>query len=298
MLHLQDDEASVVVTPEHGGAVLGWMHNRTPVLRRPVPDAMLRGDVRGFGCFPLVPFCNRIALGRFTWQGRAYQLARNFGDHPHAIHGVGWQRPWRIGAVSNLAASLTLRHDAAGDQARAWPFPFDAALSYTLSNTQLRIVISVTNRHSDPAPAGIGLHPYFGRRPGITLQFNAGGVWINGDSALPAQHAGVPRAWDHANGLPIGRARLDNCFTGWSSTARIGGILGGVRLTADAAFRHLQVYTPPHHDFFCAEPVSHVPDAINRTDLPFGQGMHVLPPGETLSGSVTIDLALHGMGAI
>jgi galactose mutarotase-like enzyme len=169
MLHLQDGDASVVVTPEYGGAMLGWMDDRTPVLRRPVPDAILRGDVRGFACFPLVPYCNRIAFARFAWQGRTYQVDRNFGDHPHAIHGVGWQRPWSVRAVSGRSTILTLHHDAAGNRAGAWPFPFDAELSYTLSGTQLRIAMAVTNRHTSPAPAGIGLHPYFPRGAGVTL---------------------------------------------------------------------------------------------------------------------------------
>jgi len=290
MLHLQDGEASAVVTPEYGGAILGWMDGRTAVLRRPVPDAILRGDVRGFGCFPLVPFCNRIGLGRFDWQGDTHVLERNFGDHPHAIHGAGWQRPWTVQYVSRLSTILALQHDAIGDRARAWPFPFDAELSYALYGRELLIGLAVTNRHSRPAPAGIGLHPYFPRGTGVTLQFKAGGVWINGKDALPTQHAKVPREWDHANRLPIGTARLDNCFTTWNRTARIGGIRGGVTITADAAFRHLQVYTPRQYDFFCVEPVSHVPDAINRSDLPPGQGMHVLQPGEALSGTVTIAL--------
>jgi aldose 1-epimerase len=289
MLHLREGEASVVVTPEYGGAILGWMDGRTPVLRRPVPDAILRGDVRGFGCFPLVPFCNRIAFGRFDWQGQTYALDRNFGDHPHAIHGVGWQRPWTVREVSDQSAVLTLRHDATGDQGRAWPFPFDAELAYTLSYAQLRIAMTATNRHISAAPAGIGWHPYFPRRAGVTLQFKAGGVWINGTDALPARHVAVPGEWDHANESPIGRARLDNCFTAWNRSARIRGI-GSVTITADAACRHLQVYTPSQYDFFCVEPVSHVPDAINRHDLPPGQAMHVLQPGESLSGSVTIAL--------
>lgn len=290
MLQLRDGEASVVVTPEYGGAILGWMDGRTPVLRRPVPDAILRGDVRGFGCFPLVPFCNRIAFGRFAWRGRAFQLDRNMGDHPHTIHGVGWQRTWSVQDVSDRCAKFALHHDAAGDRARAWPFPFDAVLSYRLSGKQLRIAMTVTNRHSEPAPAGIGLHPYFARGASVTLQFDAGGVWINGKDALPARHADVPAEWEHANGLAVGQARLDNCFTTWKREVRIGGIGGGVTIAADAAFRHLQVYTPAQSDCFCVEPVSHVPDAINRGDLPPGQAMHVLQPGESLSGSVTIAL--------
>ena len=293
MLHLRDDEASVVITPEHGGAILGWLDDRVPVLRRPVPDAILRGDVRGFGCFPLVPFCNRIGLGRFTWDGIAYQLDRNFGDHPHAIHGVGWQRQWDVQEVSERSATLTLRHDAAGDDARAWPFPFDVALSYTLSGPQLRIAMAVTNRHAGAAPAGIGLHPYFPRLADTALQFIAGGVWINGEDALPVQYASVPANWDHANGLPVGTAGLDNCFTNWNGKARIGGIGASLTIVVDAAFRHLQVYTPGQRDFFCVEPVSHVPDAINRTDLQSIQAMHVLQPGEVLAGSVTMTLLRH-----
>jgi aldose 1-epimerase len=290
MLHLRDGEASVVVTPEFGGAILGWMDATAAVLRRPVPDSILRGDVRGFGCFPLVPFCNRIAFGRFTWQGTAHVLRRNFGDHPHTIHGVGWQHPWNVQDASDLTATLTLQHDASGDSAQAWPFSFDAVLSYTLSGSQLGIGLAVTNRHDTPAPAGVGLHPYFTRGARSTIQFNAGGVWINGTDALPVRHAELPREWDHADGLAVGKAQLDNCFTNWDRKAQIGGIANGLTISADAALRHLQVYTPQQYDFFCVEPVSHVPDAINRPDLPTGQAMHVLQPGETLSGTVTMAL--------
>ena len=44
MLLLQNDATSLVVTPEHGGAIVGWVHHAVPVLRRPIPDAILRGD--------------------------------------------------------------------------------------------------------------------------------------------------------------------------------------------------------------------------------------------------------------
>ena len=45
---------------------------------------------------------------------------------------------------------------------------------------------------------------------------------------------------------------------------------------------HFVVYTPPGKDFFCAEPVSHMPDAINRMDEP-EHGLIVLHPGETMT---------------
>jgi galactose mutarotase-like enzyme len=36
------------------------------------------------------------------------------------------------------------------------------------------------------------------------------------------------------------------------------------------------------------EPVSNMPDAINRIDTDADQGLHVLAPGETLRACVTI----------
>jgi aldose 1-epimerase len=59
-------------------------------------------------------------------------------------------------------------------------------------------------------------------------------------------------------------------------------------MEASAAFRNLQVFTPDWADFFCVEPVSHVPDALNRPELPADQAMHVLRPNETLGGTLSL----------
>jgi aldose 1-epimerase len=276
----------VVVMPECGGAIVGWAQDGQHVLRHTQPDAIMNGNVRGMACFPLVPFCNRIGNGRFSWDGVDYQLERNFGDHPHTIHGAGWQRPWEVvGTTTDDLVALQFRHEAKGEQARHWPFPFVASLTYICAFNLLTVTLRVENRHTAPAPLGIGLHPYFPRRQGMALQFEAGGVWINGDDSLPSQHTAIPREWNHANPIAVGRLRLDNCFTSWNRRARV---TGGVRFEAGAAFRHLQVYTPAGHDYFCVEPVSHVPNALNRPDLPSGQGMHIAQPGEVLEGTMAI----------
>ena len=136
----------------------------------------MQGKVGGLAGFPLLPFCNRIAYGRFRWQGRDYQLARNFGDHPHTIHGVGWQSAWTVAAVSNRSATLELRHRPD----RHWPFACTAELRLTLAERELHVALRLTNRHNAPAPAGLGLHPFFPRATFHTLQFNAGGVWLSG----------------------------------------------------------------------------------------------------------------------
>ena len=281
MLTLRAGRSLLVLAPEAGGAMLGWSFGGIPLLRRADGRAVVQNDVRGMGCFPLVPYANRIAEGRFSWGGRTYQLDRNFGDHPHSIHGIGWQRPWTVDAVSETEACLTLVHDGDGSD---WPFPFVAEQRLVLCPDALRVEMRITNRHHAAAPAGLGLHPYFPRPPGAGLRFNAGSVWLNDTTALPSRLVPVPNAWDHASGITVGAVTLDNCFNGWDGAAHLDLGTVAVTIEASAAFGHLQVYTPPDEPFFCVEPVTHRPDALNGRS---GRGMPSLGPGETLAGAVT-----------
>jgi aldose 1-epimerase len=286
VIQLTCGENALVVAPEHGGAIVGWTRRGTDLLRRPSPEAVLLGQPGAMGCFPLIPYCNRIADRRFHWAGRSYELGANFGDHPHAIHGVGWQSPWRTEAVSAASVTLSLHHDAAGVAARAWPFAFAARLTYRLTAQGLTIEIEATNREAVAAPMGIGAHPYFPRAAGASIAFQADGVWHNREG-LPTTHGPIPAEWNHADGRLADRAPLDHCFTGWHGAARVPDL----RIEAGPVFRNLQVFTPAGADFFCVEPVSHVPDAINHLELPEAQAMSVLEPGQTLSGSMTFTAA-------
>lgn len=292
MLTLQAGDASLVLAPEIGGAIVGWTLGGTQLLRNSSPDAIVHRDVHGMACFPLVPFSNRIACGQFHWAGRDHALDRNLGDHPHAIHGVGWQAAWQVAAVSPDAATLTLTHHAIGEQVRHWPFAFEAEQRFALAADSMSVTLSITNRHPGPAPAGLGLHPYFPRSPDATLRFAAEQAWLNGEDMLPARRIEVPPAWDHRRGLAIGSAALDNCFAGWDGAASIAWSSGPtLSITASSLFRFLIVFTPPGQDFFCVEPVSHVTDAINRMDSTADHGLRILGPGEALQGDVTFRLA-------
>ena len=278
MVCLTHGADSLIVAPAQGGAILGWTRNGRHLLRRPSPESVAPGLPGAMGCFPLVPYCNRIAHRRFAWDGHEYSLAANFGDRPHAIHGVGWQRPWQVEAVTGESIDLSLQHTPDA----SWPFAFSASLTYRLDAKGLTIAMTATNRHGAPAPMGIGAHPYFPRAAGDCVRFQAGGVWLNADS-LPSAHAAIPAGWTHAHGRAVDREALDNCFTGWTGTAE----LPALTIRADAVFGNLQVFTPANADFFCVEPVSHVPDAFHLAALPGGQAMTVTRSGETLRGAMT-----------
>ncbi|HVZ06916.1 aldose 1-epimerase [Rhodopila sp.] len=290
MLTLRAGENAIVVAPETGGGVVGWMTGNTPVLRRAVPGAVVAGNPHVLGWFPLLPYANRIARGRFTWRGVDHRLTPNFGDSPHTIHGIGWQRPWSVEMLTACRARLGLDH--AGDA--AWPFAFRATLDYAVAPDSVTVGIALTNRAPHPAPAGLGLHPYFPKAHDPALRFGATGVWRTGPDVLPAAHGPVPADWRFDQSRRVTPMRLDNCFTGWDGRAAIAAGPASLCIAASAAFTNLQVFTPDWGDFFCAEPVSHVPDALNHAGLPADQAMACLAPGEALAG--TIRLILSGRG--
>jgi aldose 1-epimerase len=282
MLTLASGTSSIVVAPEYGAALVGWTRGPAAMLRRALPEATIGGDPHAMGCFPLLPYGNRLGRGRFHWCGTDYNLEANFGDSPHTIHGVGWRRAWTVGATTSDSVTLSLDHHPDP----GWPFAFNANLRYRLSDTGLTIDIRITNRHGSPAPAGIGVHPFFPKSDEPSLRFNATGVWQTGADALPCAHVPPPAAWQHASPRKERESRLDNCFTGWNGIAEILGNHAGLRIEASPVFRQLQVFTPSWADFFCLEPVSHVPDAINRHNLPPEQAMDVLQPNAALAGAI------------
>ena len=281
MLTLRAGASSLVVAPEYGAGILGWMVGRTPIFRRALPQATA-GDMHAMACFPLLPYANRLALGRFRWHDQSYRVTANFGDHPHTIHGVGWQSAWSVAETSCSSATLTLKHQP--DE--HWPFAFDASVTYALQTTGLTVDIQITNREAVAAPAGLGLHPYFPKANRPSLRFNATGVWSNGPDALPLCHQQVPAGWAHADPRPVAESALDNCFSGWDRNATIIAGPASLRLEASEIFTRVQVFTPPWADFFCVEPVTHVPDALNNADEP----MQSLEPGATLAGTVRLGL--------
>jgi aldose 1-epimerase len=238
------------------------------------------------GSFPLVPFSGRIREGRFTHGGRQVQLPLNFLPSRHAIHGQGWQVPWSVVEAAPARAVLEYRHD--GD---IWPFPYRARQVVSLEEGRLLMRIELTNLADRPAPAGIGHHPYFPRTPATRLVAPIERVWMADAEVMPTELVAPPPDRRLGEGIAVDRVALDNVFTGWSGRAEIHWPERRAKLTVAARppLSSLIVYTPPGQPFFCVEPVSHVPDAVNLAPAGVADtGLVDLAPGATLAGEMEL----------
>lgn len=260
--------------PDLGGCMAGLWWRDVPVLRSTPAEALT--SVRDSASYPLVPFSNRVARAELQWQGTSHPLVRHVAQEPHAIHGVGWQRPWTVLEQAPGFVMLSLEHQAD----TAWPFAFDASQSMRLTPGALEMTLAITNQASRSAPVGLGWHPYFPKRSRSRISFEATGRWEMGDDKLPT-HCTPARGLD----ADCAFLDVDHCFEGWTGVAHLRDEQLHVRLESD--LRRLVVFTHDRRGDIAIEPVSHVNNAMNAAD-PAGRGVCVLEPGQTLTATCTL----------
>jgi len=277
------------VCPGQGGCITAFRHRGRDLLRPATPRYFADGAPQEASSFPLVPFSNRVADARFGFLGQTYRLPRNSPPEPHAIHGDGWQNPWAVADATRSQAVLDFAHRSAGT-----PLDYRARQTLALGDRGLAVTVEIANAGPSPMPAGLGLHPYFVRSEGATLQARLDHVWLPDERKIPKRRAALPARWNFARGLRLGPLDLDHCFGGWDGAARIHWPEADLTLAiaAEPLFGHLVVYVPPGQDFFCVEPVSHVNDGFNLLDRGVGgTGVRILAPGERLAGVVWLSVA-------
>jgi aldose 1-epimerase len=283
-LRLASGDWDAEVDPAMGGAILALRHRGEDVLR-PAPAGT--ESVLAASCFPLVPYANRIAHGRFTVLDEAVELPRNFGDHPHSLHGLGWQSVWQVTHQGD--SDLALIH-AQGPSA-AWPWRYECVQQLSLDSSGLSATLTLRNRDTRPMPSGLGFHPYLAARPGDRLTFRCTETWLTDHTQL-ATHAAAPDAvgqW--AAGAEVFRPDLvDHCHGGWDGALALVGEGRTIQLSATGApFLHLHI--PPGLGHVGVEPVSHMPNAVNRPEPQERTGLRILAPDETMTIAMRIALA-------
>ena len=257
-------------------------------------DPWFRGRV-------LCPFNDRIPEGRYTWEGKEYQLPINSPEDGSAIHGLVYNRafqrrtegclPYDTQVDQTPSAHLCLQTRIPGDEVPGYPFDLAISLRYTLTPTTFSFEIAVRNAGGTTAPLSFGWHPYFtlgAQIDSLELQMDSEGYIPVDDLLNPiGEIASVTGTkLDFRRPRLIGRQTVDLALTA-PSDGRIRLSSQDHALTLEllgGTYGFVQLFTHPTRRAIAIEPITAGTNAFN---IP-GLGLQILGPGAICSGGIRI----------
>jgi aldose 1-epimerase len=240
----------------------------------------------------LAPWPNRVEDGRYEFLGHSRQLDLSEPERHCAIHGLVRWVPWQIGEHRPDRLALTYRlHAHPG-----YPHVVDLSMLYELdAKTGIQMTLQATNVGGDPAPYGLGMHPYLTVG---TPTIDACELLIPADSWLPTDERGIPTGapqpvegskLDFRVPRPIGETAIDFAFCNLRRDAagRATVVLRDPNtgrtnsLWVDSTFPWLEIFTGDHlpsrrREGLGVEPMTCPPNALAT-----GEELIVLQPNQS-----------------
>ncbi|HEY5286745.1 MAG TPA: aldose 1-epimerase family protein [Solirubrobacteraceae bacterium] len=273
---------------EVGGGIREYKVAGTPVLHPYEVGEMCDG---AHGAV-LLPWPNRLAEGRYEFEGEQHQLALTEPTMRNAIHGLlRWRSWWAVEREPDRVVVATRLHPEPG-----YPFALDATVAYELGEDGLQVTIGAVNVGARACPYGAGQHPYLSPGEGTIddceLELPARTrLLVDGRHRIPIDREPVDGTpFDFREPRQIGELEIDSGFCdlirdadGRASARLHRPDRSCVELWVDEQHEVLQVYTahtlaPARRR--CGLAVEPMTCAANA--LQSGDGLARLEPGQAL----------------
>ncbi|MCG6987123.1 MAG: galactose mutarotase [Gemmatimonadetes bacterium] len=167
-------------TGELGDIVLGYDD-----LAHYVADSPYFGAIIG-------RYANRIAKGRFTLDGKTYQLPVN--DGPNSLHGgtKGFdKRVWDAHSVQTDSTVGVVFHRVSPDGEEGYPGTLDVTVTYTLKDDD-ELVIDYRATTDEDTPVNLTQHSYFNLDGAGNGDVLGQELMVNADSYTPIDSTFIP----------------------------------------------------------------------------------------------------------
>jgi aldose 1-epimerase len=240
---------------------------------------------------PLIPWPNRLADGRYSFDGVDHQVAQTEPTKRNAIHGFLRWRSWQAQEKTPERVVMgTTLHPLEG-----YPFALEVSIAYELGEAGLTVTTSASNVGEQACPFASGQHPYLSPGTGLiddcSLELDAGTrILTDTERQLPTGTEAVDgTAFDFRAARKLGDQHLDFAFT---DLGRDGAGRAWVRLQAPDSSR-AELWVDEHYPIvelytgdtlsearrrrgIGTEPMTAPPNAFQT-----GEGLLRLEPGQT-----------------
>ncbi len=230
-----------------------------------------------WGCYLMVPWAGRIENGRLAWGGVEANLPTP--TERHALHGLGYARPWTVEEADRREARLRLALGPAG-----WPFGGSVVQTFELRGDALTVTAELEAER--PTPVVLGWHPWFRTNGEATHVTLAARATLEAVDRIPTGRLiALDERTDLGPGvLIVGRA-LDDAYPDVDEPAFVEWERLTLRIDLEPRPATFVVYT--RGETFCVEPQTGWPNAIALAAAGHGStGLVELGAGERFSATM------------
>ncbi len=292
------NEELVEIIPSIGGAVnrvkLDLGEGAKDILRYD-SDKELKEDLIANAWFRgriLFPFNDMIPDGKYSFNGKDYQLYINIKDENFSLHGFQYTK--KTSSVSTSAddskAQAILKYLTDGSD-EGYPFKTILQITYTLTNEGLKLEFHISNESDVEIPLALGWHPYYklsGRSNDWILKMNSESL-VEVDKDLVPTGNTLPcegTEFDFSSGKAIDDNEIDLALS-VPADGRFELTDGKRTLKVQQDpkyFKYIQMYTPDDRESIAIEPVTAATNSFNFHNL----GLISLKPNEKIDTFVSL----------
>lgn len=211
----------------------------------------------------LFPFANRIKDGQYCFNGESFQLDRNNKEENNALHGLVYDKPFKViqQSAQTNSAEVIMSYDYKQLEA-GFPFPFTIQLKYTFTQKQVDLNVSVINTSKDAFPFTIGWHPYF-----LSKNLDLSVIRFESERKLNIGNRNIGLDLEPIapmESITLKDKSLDDCWKLKEDEVMFETPRYKLKLSSSKADNFLQLYTPPKKDIIAIEPTTGVSNSFNN----------------------------------
>ena len=275
---------SIVLSPSLGGTITAL------TLGKDLHQIMASDSENEFQKNPLFrgrflfPFNDRIPGGKYSFQGKTYQLHINCKEDGSSIHGFVYHKG--VSILVQTSTETTLYWRTGKNKLKGYPFDMSLRINIKLRNGGVTLFFTVKNEGEKPAPYALGWHSYFKTDSSSVLSaaypsyFKTDKFFLPVGNSIPAKGS----TYDFSTGNGFSDKALDHTFSSPSDGISILRNRNYSVRIKQHNFAYTQLFIPPDKKSIAIEPISSKPNSFNSEEV------LVLKAGEEYLASIRIDI--------
>jgi aldose 1-epimerase len=268
-LQNSDTSTAAIISLEQGGRLQELTLLGENIIKE-LPDFNYKDS---YASAVLFPFASRIENGKYTFNNTKFQLDCN-DKGLNALHGLVYNKKFEIvhKIESINYASVTIVYQEL-EESLGFPFKYNIHLTYTLTNDELSLSVTIKNTDVNPFPFTLGWHPYF-----LSYDLQNSSLSFKSDKKIVFDENLITNKIEAHDIFKVENKALDDCFILNSNTIAFKTPNYQLEISTNQIKNYVQLYTPENLPLIAIEPMTGVSNSFNNKI-----GLQVLQPNTSFS---------------